>query len=116
MIYWWFLNFPNLNIKLIDVEGYENQEVPAYLLWHPSDHHSVALSGSLGPNQSAQAGAYIEIIEAMQYLRYQWKYPVNNKLKIFYCESDGWAKGKEIPFFGKVMCLRIHYKDIYQEN
>ena len=116
MIYWWFLNFPNLLVNLVDIEGYEGRNVPAYLLWHPSDHHSASLSGNLGPGNTSKAGAYIQINEAMQYLKYGWKYPVNNKLRIFYCEKDGWAMGKEIPFIGKVMSLRIHYKDIYSND
>ena len=52
----------------------------------------------------------------MQYLQYGWKYPVNNKLRIFYCDKDGWAMGKEFPFIGKVMSLRIHYKDMYDNG
>ncbi|MEM7183847.1 MAG: hypothetical protein AAF518_23285 [Spirochaetota bacterium] len=114
MIHWWFLNFPNLRVKLKDIEGYENTSVQGYLLWHPSDHHSVSLHGNLGSGNTAQPGAKIHIRESMQYTKYGWKYPVDNKLKIFYCEPDGWAMGKEIPIFGKAMVLRIHYKDIYQ--
>jgi hypothetical protein len=116
MIHWWFLNFPNLTVNLVDIEGYENEKVPAYLLWHPSDHLSAVLSGNLGPGSTSKAGAVIEIKEAMQYLKYGWKYPVNNKLRIFYCDKDGWAMGKEFPFIGKVMSLRIHYRDIYDND
>ena len=111
MIYWWFLNFPNLRVKLIDVEGYENQVVPAYQLWHPSDHLEARLIGKLGPNGTSRAGAKIWIREAMQYLTYGWKYPVDDQLKIFYVAPGGWAMGKTLPLFGPVMCLRIHYKD-----
>jgi hypothetical protein len=113
MIHWWFLNFANLQVKLIDIDGYSKQIVPAYLLWHPEDHHSVTLSGELGSGNTAQAGAFIAIKEAMQYLKYQWKYTVNDTLKIFYCEHDGWAMGKELPFFGKLMSIRLHYKDVF---
>ncbi|MEM1113945.1 MAG: hypothetical protein AAGI11_18670 [Pseudomonadota bacterium] len=116
MIHWWFLNFPNLLVELVDIAGYEGKKVPAYLLWHPSDHLSASLSGDLGVGNTAKAGAFIAIKEAMQYLRYGWKYPVNNKLRIFYCESDGWAMGKDLPLFGKVMSLRIHYRDVYQKG
>ena len=112
MLHWWFLNFTSLRITLKDVVGYEDQTVPAYLLWHPSDHLNAKLSGSLGHGGTAQPGAFIEIQEAMQYSKYGWKYPVNNKLKIFYCSSDGWAMGKQIPVLGEVMVLRIHFKDV----
>lgn len=98
------------------VVGYEDQAVPAYLLWHPADHLNAKLSGSLGPGGTAQPGAFIEIQEAMQYLKYGWKYPVNDKLKIFYCNSDGWAMGKEIPVLGQVMVLRIHFNDVIEDG
>lgn len=114
MLHWWFLSFTSLQVTLKDVADYQRQSVPAYLLWHPSDHLSATLSGSLGPGGTAQAGASIEIKEAMQYLKHGWKYPVNNKLQIFYCDSDGWAMGKQIPFFGPVMMLRIHFKDVFE--
>ncbi|MEM0896441.1 MAG: hypothetical protein AAGJ79_06110 [Verrucomicrobiota bacterium] len=52
----------------------------------------------------------------MQYLRYGWKYPVNSKLKIYYCAPDGWAMGKQIPFLGKAMMLRIHWKDVVEDG
>jgi len=32
MIHWWFLNFPNLTVNLVDIEGYEGEKVPAYWL------------------------------------------------------------------------------------
>ena len=116
MLRWWFLNFTNLRVNLKDVDGYEGESLPAYLLWHPSDHLSAELSGSLGPGSTAQAGVFIEIKEAMQYLKYGWKYPVNNKLTVFYCDHDGWAMGKEIPVLGKIMMLRIHFKDVHEAN
>ncbi len=116
MLHWWFLNFPNLTVNLVDIEGYEGEKVPAYLLWHPSDHLSVSLSGNLGARSTSKAGGAIEIKEAMQYLKYGWKCPVDDKLRIFYCEKDGWAMGKTIPFLGRVMSLRIHYKDVYSDD
>lgn len=116
MIAWWFENFPNLEVKLDDIEGYENQKVPAYLLWHPSDHISAHLTGELGPNNTAQAGVKIHIKETMQYKKYGLKYPVDNALKVFYCENDGWAMGKQVPFLGKMMQLRISFKDVYEEG
>lgn len=112
MIYWWFLNFPNLRVSLEDVPRYESKTVPGYLLWHPSDHCSAELSGSLAPNGTSQAGAKIHIREAMQYKTYALKYPVDTALSIFYCAPDGWAMGKRLPILGNVMCLRIHYKDV----
>ena len=114
MLHWWFLNFTSLQVTLKDVADYQGQSVPAYLLWHPSDHLNATLSGNLGQGGIAQPGASIEIKEAMQYSKYGWKYPVNNKLQIFYCDSDGWAMGKQIPFLGPVMMLRIHFKDVFQ--
>lgn len=116
MIHWWFLNFPNLKVQLDDVPGYEGSQVPGYLLWHPSDHCSATLSGSLGPGNTAQAGATIAIQEAMQYETYGMTYPVDAKLKIFYCAADGWAMGKSLPLLGKMMCLRIHFKDLVEDG
>ncbi len=114
MIHWWFLNFPNLRVKLVDIVGYENQQVPAYLLWHPTDHLDATLKGKLGTGGTSRAGALIHIREAMQYPKVGWKYKVDNTLKIFYCESDGWAMGREIPLLGKAMLLRIHFVDVVE--
>ena len=116
MIYWWFLNFPNLRIRLEDVPGYESKTVPGYLLWHPSDHCSATLSGRLGPSGVSQAGAKIHIQEAMQFKTYDLKYPVDTALSIFYCAPDGWAMGKRLPILGNVMCLRIHFKDVVADG
>ncbi|MEO1731412.1 MAG: hypothetical protein AAFR64_11805 [Pseudomonadota bacterium] len=114
MIYWWFKNFGNLAVILEDTPGFEGQSVPAYLLWHPSDHCSATLSGALAADGTAQAGAKIHIQEAMQFKSYGMKYPVNTALNIFYCAPDGWAMGRSIPIFGKAMCLRIHYRDVME--
>ncbi|MEM6532554.1 MAG: hypothetical protein AAF654_08015 [Myxococcota bacterium] len=114
MILWWFKNFANLRVLLVDTPGYEGTRVPAYLLWHPTDHYGVALSGRLGPGGTAQPGALIHIQEAMQYDVYGWKYPVDTKLKIFYVGEDGWAMGKSLPLVGPVMMLRIHFRDVIE--
>ncbi|MEM7620856.1 MAG: hypothetical protein AAF228_10425 [Pseudomonadota bacterium] len=116
MIAWWFKHFPNMNVTLNDVQGYENTTVGAYLLWHPSDHYGASLEGPLGPNNTTQAGASIHIREAMQYLKYGWKYKVDTKLKIFYCGNDGWAMGRVLPLFGPAMILRIHFKDVIENG
>lgn len=116
MIHWWFLHFPNLLVKLVDIPPYESQRVPAYYLWHPVDHYSATLSGRLGPNDTARPGASIKIREAMQYEMYGWKYPVDTSLKIFYVGADGWAMGKSLPFLGPVMMLRIHFRDVAQDG
>ena len=116
MIHWWFLHFPHIRVRLEDVPGFEGTKVPGYYLWHPSDHYNASLSGRLGPGNTSRAGATIRVQEAMQYKKYGWKYKVDSNLKILYCESDGWAMGKEIPFFGKAMVLRIHYKDAFQNG
>ncbi|MEL6479069.1 MAG: hypothetical protein AAFR17_17205 [Pseudomonadota bacterium] len=112
MIHWWFLHFPALKVRLIDVAGYEDRQVPGYLLWHPIDHLSAELSGPLGTGGVAQAGATIHIREAMQYDRFGWTYPVDSKVQIAYIGPDGWAMGKILPLFGPVMMLRIHFRDI----
>ncbi|MEQ8824696.1 MAG: hypothetical protein RIC14_10005 [Filomicrobium sp.] len=114
MIHWWFLNFPNLEVRLRDVPGYHGRQVPGYLLWHPVDHLSATLSGQLGPGDTAKPGCSIHIREAMQYDVYGWKYPVDAKLKIYYVGEDGWAMGKVLPFFGPAMMLRIHFKDVFE--
>ncbi len=116
MIAWWFKNFPSLRVTLEDIEGYENQKVPAYFLWHPSDHISASLSGKLGPDKTSKAGAKIHIQEAMQFKKYGLKYPVDQALTIFYCENDGWGMGKRIPLLGTLVCLRINFKDVYENG
>ena len=116
MIAWWFKNFANLMVTLKDVEGYEGKKVPAYLLWHPSDHVNAQFKGNLGENNSARAGAKIHIKETMQYKKYGFKYPVDQELEIFYCENDGWGMGKRIPFLGTMIFLRISFKDVYEDG
>ena len=114
MIYWWFKHFPNLQVTLTDIPGYEGQRVPGYLLWHPFDHISAELKGKLGPKGTARAGAKIHIKEVMQYEKYRLKYPVNQELTIYYCENDGWGMGKSVPLIGPMMSLRISFKDVYE--
>lgn len=114
MIHWWFLHFPALKVRLTDTPGYEGQTVPAYLLWHPSDHVDATLSGSLGPGGTSRAGARIHIREAMQYLTHGLRFPVDSALTIFYCAGDGWAMGKKLPLLGPAMCLRIHFRDVVE--
>ncbi|PWJ44947.1 hypothetical protein [Sediminitomix flava] len=116
MIVWWFKNFANLRVTLDDIEGYENIKVPAYLLWHPSDHINASFKGKLGENNTARAGGKIQIKEAMQFNKYGLKYPVENELNIFYCEKDGWGMGKQIPFLGTMIFLRISFKDVYENG
>ncbi|MEM9404409.1 MAG: hypothetical protein AAGA81_00075 [Acidobacteriota bacterium] len=112
MIHWWFLHFPSLRVRLRDVPGYHEEFVPAYLLWHPTDHVSATLSGVLGPGGTSRAGAKIHIQEAMQYDTYGLKYPVDTTLEVLYCEDDGWSMGLVLPLFGKVMVLSIRFKDV----
>ncbi len=113
MIAWWFQNFTQLKVTLENVPSYENLQVPAYLLWHPSDHFDAALEGPTGPTGEPIPGkTRIRIQEAMQYDKYAWKYPVNTALTIFYAGDDGWAMGRVLPCFGPVMILRIHFKDV----
>jgi len=116
MIAWWFKHFGNLSVTLNDVEGYEGKRVSVYLLWHPSDHVSAQFKGNLGENNTAKAGAKILIQETMQYKKYDFKYPVNQELEIFYCENDGWGMGMKIPLIGNMMFLRISYKDVYKDG
>lgn len=116
MLQWWFLNFTRLKVRLRDIPGFEGQQVPAYWLWHPVDHLSAKLSGTLGPGGIAQQGCSIQIREAMQYDRYGWKYPVDAKLKVSYVGPDGWAMGKVLPLIGPVMMLRINFKDVYENG
>ena len=111
MIHWWFLHFTKLKIRLRDVPGYAGKQVPGYWLWHPVDHLSAELSGTLGPGGIAQPGCSIHIREAMQYDRYGWRYPVDARLKVLYVGPDGWAMGKVLPLLGPIMVLRIHFKD-----
>ncbi len=114
MLHWWFLHFPSLRVELEDIAGYGSDPVPAYLLWHPSDHVDAVLKGKTGPGGTSRAGAKIHIQEAMQYQKYGWRFPVDAVLSIFYCAGDGWAMGRALPILGKVMCLRIHYRDVVE--
>ncbi|MEL6317716.1 MAG: hypothetical protein AAFR16_08790 [Pseudomonadota bacterium] len=116
MIHWWFRAFATREVMFVDVPGYVGARAPAYLLWHPSDHHSARLSGRLDGDGGARAGATIHIREAMQYDRYGWAYPVDTRLKIHYVDGDGWAMGRSIPLFGPVMMLRIHFKDVFEDG
>ncbi len=116
MIAWWFKHFANLSVTLTDVEGYEGKKVPAYLLWHPSDHVNAQFKGDLGENNTARAGAKVHIQETMQYNKYDFKYAVDRELDIFYCENDGWGMGAKIPLIGNMMFLRISFKDVYKEG
>lgn len=112
MIFWWFRHFQNMQVTLDDIANYEGKKVPAYLLWHPSDHVNATLKGKIGPKFLAEAGDTIHIQEAMQYNKYGWKYGVDKELKVFYCGQDGWAMGKKLPILGEAMVLRIHFKDV----
>ena len=112
MIHWWFLNFPNLTVRLRDVLGYDGKVVPAYLLWHPSNHVNAKLIGRLGPGGTSRVGAKIHIQETMQYETYGLKYPVDTALQVLYCDGDGWSMGLVLPVFGKVMVLSIRFKDV----
>ncbi|MEO0498686.1 MAG: hypothetical protein AAF141_15220, partial [Pseudomonadota bacterium] len=84
MIHWWFLNFTRLSVQLPDTHGFEGQQVPAYLLWHPQDHLSATLKGKTAPDGTPQHGTKIHIREAMQYDRYGWQYPVDASLEVHY--------------------------------
>ena len=43
----------------------------------------------------ARPGAVIDIIGAMQYLKFGKKQAVNNNLQVSYCGSDGWVIGNK---------------------
>ncbi|MEL6916824.1 MAG: hypothetical protein AAFO99_03745 [Bacteroidota bacterium] len=116
MFFWWFKNFPNLQVTLDDIEGYEGQKVPAYYLWHPTDHISVRFLGKLGPGRTAKVGGKIHIQEAMQIEKYGLKYPVDSTMEIFYYAKDGWSMGRKIPFIGNLMALSIRFKDIVENG
>ncbi|MEX0309140.1 MAG: hypothetical protein AB3N17_02735 [Tateyamaria sp.] len=115
MLAWWFQRFTRLRVTLENVPGYEGQTVPAYLLWHPSDHFNATLTGRTGPGGPPLAGeTRIHIQEAMQYETHGWDYPVNAELTVSYVGEDGWSMGRYLPIFGPVMMLRIHFKDVVQ--
>ncbi len=117
MLRWWFQTFTRLRVTLDEVPGYDGQTVPAYLLWHPSDHFNATLKGDIGPDGAPIAGrTRIHIQEAMQYEAYGWDYPVNSELTVAYLGDDGWAMGRSLPLFGPVMMLRIHFRDVVQRG
>ena len=84
MFYWWFKNIENLKVTLDDIEGYEGQKVPAYLLWQP-------FITELEPNveilDAAFPGVYSKITEAMQTLRDVEKFFEAHKWKTIYCKN-----------------------------
>ncbi|MEM6678236.1 MAG: hypothetical protein AAF675_10225, partial [Pseudomonadota bacterium] len=111
MLAWWFQSFTRLRVRLEDVPGYEGQEVPAYLLWHPTDHVSAALTGPVTEHGGPIPGrSSIHIREAMQVPRYGTRFPVDAVLKVLYAGGDGWGMGKILPLLGPAMMLRIHFK------
>ncbi|MEO1189313.1 MAG: hypothetical protein AAFW60_09580, partial [Pseudomonadota bacterium] len=117
MLTWWFRHFTELRVTLEDVPGFEGKTVPAYQLWHPSDHLSAVLEGRTDRDGAPIAGVTkIHIREAMQYLKYGWRFPVDAKLSVFYIGDDGWAMGRRLPLLGPVMMLRIHFKDVIQDE
>ena len=116
MIYWWFHHFPSMEVTLEDIAGYEGKKVPGYFLWHPSDHVSARLEGKVGSGNTSRAGAKIHIQEVMQYEKYGLRFPVDQALEIFYHEQDGWSMGKQVPLVGMMMCLRISFKDVYEDG
>ena len=117
MLTWWFRTFTQLRVTLDNVPGYEAQTVPAYLLWHPSDHFNATLKGDTGPGGVPVAGSTrIHIQEAMQYQTYGWDYAVNAELTVAYVGDDGWAMGRVLPLFGPAMMLRIHFRDVVEEG
>ena len=116
MLHWWFLNFTGLRVTLRNVPGYDGAAVPAYLLWHPSDHVDARLSGPRGPGGTARAGSRILIQEAMQYETHGLKYPVNAELSVLYCAGDGWSMGKVLPLLGPAMVLAIRYRDVVESG
>ncbi|MEM8693861.1 MAG: hypothetical protein AAGG57_18525 [Pseudomonadota bacterium] len=117
MLTWWFRTFTQLRVTLDNVPGYEAQTVPAYLLWHPSDHFNATLKGDTGPGGVPVVGSTrIHIQEAMQYQTYGWDYAVNAELTVAYVGDDGWAMGRVLPLFGPAMMLRIHFRDVVEEG
>lgn len=116
MIRWWFERFPALTVRLTDTPGYEGRSVPAYYLWHPSDHHSATIQGGKYPDGRSHAGASIRIREAFQYEKYGMTYAVDAALKILEFEKGVWMMGRALPLLGKVMMLRIRYQDVVEKD
>ncbi len=112
MIDWWFRTFPTLTVRLNDVPGYEDVVVPAYYLWHPTDHHSASVTGS--PDGRPAPGAKIRIREAFQVPTYGTRYSVDQALTIQAMGPGLWAMGKVLPLIGPAMSMRIRYADAAQ--
>ena len=113
MLRWWFLHFTTLTVRLRDVHGYAGRTVPAYWLWHPTDHVSATLSGATGPGGTAKPGCNITIREAMQFERYEWRYKVDQTLKVLKVGENDWAMGKVLPVLGPALVLRIQFRDVF---
>ena len=81
MIMWWFENFINLKVTLM------NKEYPAYHIWHPFDHIAVAkVSGS--KDGKVQEGDFVKIHEAFQR---KPDFEINDGAKVFYFRKDGFG-------------------------
>ncbi|MBT7075288.1 MAG: hypothetical protein HN922_10315 [Anaerolineae bacterium] len=81
MIRWWFENFINLTVTLM------GKEYPAYHLWHPFDHISVAkVSASNGI--ILKEGDFVQINEAFQR---KPEFALNDKAKVYYFREDGFG-------------------------
>lgn len=111
MLFWWFQHFPNLKVHLHNVPGWENNVVPAYLLWHPIDH----IGATLGHDGAWEAGDKLRIREMMQYDVYGPKYYVNDEMQLNHLlpgSGGGQSMGKTIPLLGQMINTRIQWKDV----
>jgi hypothetical protein len=117
MLHWWFANFIDLKVKLVDIDRYTDQSIPAYLLWHPSDHLSFDLKKNiLNKHPKPEVGVAINLREAFDYENKGWGYSVDHALKISYCRADGWAITKQLPLIGNALALRVHFKDVINQE
>ncbi|MEM7131583.1 MAG: hypothetical protein AAF702_35040 [Chloroflexota bacterium] len=116
MMLWWFQNFGNLQVRLVDVEGYEEEKVPAYFLWHPSDHIGAHYRGRLATDGTLQMGGSILVQEALQYKTHQFAHTVNQTMTVPYLAHDGMTLNKRLPIVGNVVFGRVHFKDVVENS
>ncbi len=101
MIVWWFKNFIFLKVTLMD------EEYPAYHLWHPFDHISVAKISGVS-EYKVKEGDFIQINEAFQR---RPEYEINDKAKVYYFKDDGF--GLEISKGPFVIARLLHrFRDV----
>lgn len=111
MLYWWFQHFANLKVRLLNVEGWEDEVVSAYFLWHPTDH----IAATLPHGGLWTPGDKLCIQEMLQYDVHGASFYVNDELELYHLlpgSGGGQSMGKALPLLGPLIRTRIQWKDV----